>query len=571
MGRVSRRATIAELNEKGFVSKTRESKVYKVGIYARLSIEDKSTETINTQVYFIKKYIEEQPHLNLVDVFTDNGFSGTDFQRPGFDSLMKAVRNGEINCIVVKDFSRFGRNYLETGSYLENIFPFIGVRFISINDGYDSNNPMDGNTKLSISIKNLTNEQFARDISKKIKSTYRTKQANGEFLGTFAPYGYAKSREDKHRLVVDDEAAKVVLYIFEQRATGMSYYKIADDLNIKRIDSPMVYRVRKGLLEPTEKRLKVIWNPSQVRKILQDEVYIGHIVQGKTSKSKFAGNKWIYHSREDWIVVKNMHEPIIPMDLWEKVQQIFEETHQTYAINFGKYSKGYKRSENILTKKIFCGDCGKPITRSSKYYANGERYFQYDCTHKNKDGKLCPSKHMLETKLYELIYKSIRLQIDLCVEYKKHIEKLENQEDVSLTTTSLNKKLTDIANAIKCKIQRKTLLYDDYAEGNINREDYIMISRQYEREIEELSDKRLIIEETLENRRSMFANRNGWMKAFDKFRRSKKLSKEMVDTLIKRITIVTRGSIEIEFNFQDEFKQLLQNMDNLQTEVKKYE
>lgn len=200
MGRISRRNQIAELNETGSVSTKTAFTIYRTAVYARLSVEDIKTnsDSIATQVFFIKKYIEERPELSYAYTFTDNGFTGTNFQRPGFEEMMCKIREGEINCVIVKDLSRLGRNYIEAGTYIENIFPFLGVRFISINDNYDSINPMDSNKYFSLSIKNLSNEFVARDISRKVQSVFNTKQKNGEFIGSYAAHGYMKSPEDKH-------------------------------------------------------------------------------------------------------------------------------------------------------------------------------------------------------------------------------------------------------------------------------------------------------------------------------------------------------------------------------------
>lgn len=575
MARASRRTQIAELNTNGFISQEIVTKVYNTAIYARLSVEDtrpgKSGDTLNTQIYFIKKYLEDKPYLNHILTFSDNGFSGTSFDRPGFEALMDAVRNGEVNCIVVKDFSRFGRNYIETGSYIENVFPFMGVRFISINDDYDSDNPADRNNHFSKSIKHLCNEQVARDISKKVNSTFKTKRENGEFIGTYAPHGYLKSPEDKHKLIIDPETAPVILRIFEMRASGMTYGGIADTLNIEGIESPVAYRIRKGISREKLPQNGGIWIPTHIRNILRNQVYIGNMVQGKTACSKFNGNKVIYRDESDWIIVKNTHEAIIPMDLWDKIVEIFEQTQAAYDMNNGKFAKKYKPSENWLKGKMFCGDCGYAINRAPKYYADGKRYYQYSCSHKDRYGKACPSKLMLEPKLYELMYKSIRTQMNLCVDYQAVVSKLERQERTIRLAESLNNERKKLIAEKSSKVKRKTLLYDDYVEQNISRDDYCLLSAKYDEEIEILTQKISEVESTIANKEVMLSKDNDWITAFDKFRRQRKLSKEMVDLLIKKVIFIDKDTIEIEFNFKDQYEELIRGIAELQKEVADYE
>ena len=569
MGRISRRNQIAELNETGSVSTKTAFTIYRTAVYARLSVEDIKTnsDSIATQVFFIKKYIEERPELSYAYTFTDNGFTGTNFQRPGFEEMMCKIREGEINCVIVKDLSRLGRNYIEAGTYIENIFPFLGVRFISINDNYDSINPMDSNKYFSLSIKNLSNEFVARDISRKVQSVFNTKQKNGEFIGSYAAHGYMKSPEDKHKLIVDPETAPVIVRIFNMRAEGLSYRKIADILNVEGIESPGAYKIRKGLMKQKYNNEKPLWNYTRICEILKNPIYIGNLAQKKFSRSKLDGGPLVKHKKEEWIVVENTHEPIISMDVWKKVQKMFEETKKYYDENFGKYSKGKKLTENIFKRKIVCGECGYAIIRSCQYRKNGKPYYLYYCNHKNKDGQYCSSKMMFETKLFDAVYKAVRLQMNLCMDYKKIIADLETKSDIANYSNSLNSQREKLIAEKGSILSKKALLYDEYADGIISKEDYLMISSKYDDEVEMLSIQISAMEKQISNRRVMLSRENDWIVAFDKFRSKRKLSKDMVDALIKRIIIKSKTEIEVEFYYRDEFEMLVNGLKKIKEEV----
>lgn len=312
MARKSRRQQIAEINKTGFVHIQAEISTYRTAVYARLSVEDTKTgsgDTLSTQVYFIKKYLEDKPYLKLSGIWTDNGFTGTNFDRPGFEALMGKVKDGEIDCIVVKDLSRFGRNYLETGKYIEHLLPFLGVRFIAINDGYDSNDVTDSNIKLSMAIKSLINEQYAHDISQKTNSALKAKMLCGEPVAAYAPYGYFKDPGDNNRFVIDKDTAPVVRRIFELYANGKSANAIAAILDRERIETPSAYKERLGIARHRSGTSCQCWNASYIRKMLKDPVYIGCMAQGRTVTCKF-GESWSANDRESWICVENTHEAI---------------------------------------------------------------------------------------------------------------------------------------------------------------------------------------------------------------------------------------------------------------------
>lgn len=304
---------------------------YRAAGYARLSVEDSGrpgAETIEAQKQMISDYIESSTDTELLTIYCDNGETGTDFHRPGFEAMMKAVGTGSVNCIVVKDLSRFGRNYIETGNYIERIFPLFGLRFISINDCYDTLTADPGVGEYIVPLKNIINETYSRDISRKTSSALQTKQQKGEFLGTWAPYGYSRSKEDKHYLVPNPETAPVVQRIFRMRMEGASYRDIAEAMNAEGICSPSRYLWETGLCR-NPSYARSIWKPNTVRSILYRQVYLGHMIQGVKRRSFFAGERLRCLPKENQTIVRNTHAPIINADDFAAVQTMAKDGQRT--------------------------------------------------------------------------------------------------------------------------------------------------------------------------------------------------------------------------------------------------
>lgn len=301
-------------------------KIYRAGGYARLSVEDggnREADTMKNQEEIILKYIEAQPDMKFMGMYCDNGQTGTNFARPRFERLLQEVREGKINCIVVKDLSRFGRNYLETGNYLERIFPFLGVRFVAITDGYDTAKEGGTDDTFTVPLKNIVNEAYSRDISKKIGSALKSKQQRGEFIGTWAAYGYKKCEENPRRIEPDPETAPVVREIFGQRLLGASYGQIAEELNRQEIPSPARYHYLKGDSK-AQRSAGAVWKTSTIKNILSNELYLGHMVQGRRRSSFYEGKKQQRLPAEEWVIVRNTHAPLVTEKEFQKAQKLAE-------------------------------------------------------------------------------------------------------------------------------------------------------------------------------------------------------------------------------------------------------
>ncbi|MBR1444319.1 MAG: recombinase family protein [Firmicutes bacterium] len=299
----------------------KKEKVFGCGIYARLSVENSGREesdTIENQIEIIRRYIAGRKYLKEVKLYVDNGRSGTNFDRDAFEEMMRDAEKKKIECIIVKDLSRLGRNFIQTGEYIERIFPKMSVRFIAVCDGYDSfENDEAG---LEIAFKNLINDHYARDISVKITSALEIKQKNGEYIGGNPPYGYLISKEDRHRLVIDKECENIVQKIFRFRADGMSYSQIAKRLNDDGVLSPSAYRYSRGMIK-SERAKNIKWCERTIGVIISNPVYVGDMVQRKSRRENYARGKRIVTKESERFTVRGTHKGIIERELFEEVNK----------------------------------------------------------------------------------------------------------------------------------------------------------------------------------------------------------------------------------------------------------
>ncbi|MCI8276073.1 MAG: recombinase family protein [Lachnospiraceae bacterium] len=323
MARKSRKPSALGITEAPTQEKT-ELKLYRTAVYARLSVEDSGKtdcDTIENQLSLVRSYVEDKPYLRLTAEYIDNGVSGTRFDRPEFMRMVADMRAGEIDCIVVKDLSRFGRNYLEAGDYLEKIFPFFGIRFIAVTDGYDSMNAGVTDGGLIVPLKNLINEAYAKDLSKKISIALEVKQRQGKFIGSLAAYGYKKSPKDKNQLIVDREVSHIVKRIFKCKAQGIGNASIARMLNEEGIASPMRYKYEKGLTK-NGRYANSLWRAGTITVMIVNPVYVGDMEQGIQKGVMYKGMQRHTLQKSERIYVAGTHEPIVSRELFNKVQEL---------------------------------------------------------------------------------------------------------------------------------------------------------------------------------------------------------------------------------------------------------
>ena len=533
--------------------------IYQTVGYARLSVAEtrdrKDGEALQNQKALLRDYIQKKTDLRLVDICEDNGQTGTNFQRAGFERMMELIRSGKANCIVVKDLSRFGRDHIEAGNFLENVFPYIGVRFISIGDGYDS---ADATTTdcLMVALKNLGNQIYSMDISRKSGSVLREKIRRGEFIGAYAAYGYIKDPDDRHHIVIDPEAAGVVREIFRRKLEGASNVAIVRWLNEANIPSPCCYRHQKGIL--VDKRFAQLkpWTATTVKKILSCQTYIGDMVQGRRRSEFYAGKADRALPREDWCVVEGTHEPIVSREDFAAVQAILGEAQSQYRSRLGKYDH-LGKSENILKGLVFCGDCGKPMVRYKQVSHGKSVTYHYMCPNYAAllDRSGCSYKFLHEDVLMDALTEMISAEIRQTVDAAKLVQRLSmanrvQAENLSLELKRLNSELARAETA-------KKRAMEDYLCGLFSSEDYERLKNACVGETERLKGRMSALQTDYTTQTETLTQNNPWLRAFGGIDLSGGLTGPLAHSLIQRVTVYENDRINVTLRYHDEKERLL--------------
>lgn len=531
-------------------------KVYKTGAYIRLSVEDSGkpgADAIEAQKELVLGYIDAQTDMQFCGLYCDNGRTGTNFQRPEFDRLMEDIRAGKINCIVVKDLSRFGRNYKETGNYLERIFPYLDVRFVAVNDSFDTASKGQ-NEGYIVPLTNILNETYSRDISRKVSTAIKAMELQGHFHGPAAPYGYEKSPENHNKLIINPETAPVVQSIFKMRIGGMGYRRIACALNGNGVLAPGAYLYKLGFSQKETYR-DALWTTWNIKTILNNEVYLGHLVQGKrTQQSYKQARKDRYAPPEEWRVVRDTHEPLVSEEMFAEAQRMAEQSKADYQAMTGKVDE--LKTPNLFKKILRCGECGKAMCRRHVYNrtANGRvYYYSYKCTTNVKMPSACTPKNLKEADLLEVV----RVQI------QKHLTAVARLEECVLRECAAvsAKKHIDIDRQIqqarKARSRSKNFLeglYQNLAEGVISREEYVSMKAHYreqcagfDRQMAELEAERRSLER--------YGPQNSMFKVCRDYQGAE-LSEELVRALIASIDVYDDSRLEIKLIYQDEFAEV---------------
>lgn len=534
----------------------KETIIYNAVNYLRLSKEDgdkTESDSISNQRELITNFVKSMPEIRLCSERIDDGFSGVDFNRPAFNLMIEDVKAGRINCIIVKDLSRFGRNYIEAGRYIERIFPFLGVRFIAINDGYDSARERTQSDEIIIPFKNLINDAYCRDISIKIRSQLDIKRKKGEFIGSFAVYGYLKSEENKNRLVIDPYAAKIVKDIFAWKLEGLSQQGIADRLNEISEPSPMEYKRLSGLNFATSFQVKPTakWTAVAVGRILKNPIYAGHLVQGKESTPNYKIKQRVLKPEDKWIRVENTHEPIIPQDVFDTVNRVLAQDTRIAPDEETVYP---------FSGLIFCADCKSGMVRKI-VPAGGKRYAYYYCS-KNKAGDGCTTHCISEKILEKAILQALQNHIASILDTQHilhYIDTLPMQkEEIQKIDTRLMMKQEEIEKYKNLKVS----IYEDLKSGVIDTEEY--------REFKEIYGKKCTEAEQaagrLEQDRNTILSGKGansiWVETFKKNRNITELSRKVVVSLIEWIHVYSGRRVEIRFRYQYEYERALHFAEN---------
>ena len=557
MGRVSKRKTTL-LKQ----TSLHEKKYYKVGIYARLSSNnnEKKNESVEVQIQMAKKFVEDfngkqnEERMDIVECYIDLGKTGSHFNREGFRKLMQDIRLGDINCVIVKDLSRFGRNYLEAGDYVEKIFPFLGVRFIAIADGYDTGKKENEEKQMVSEIKNLINDMYAKDFSKKARIHLKQQREEGGYTGGPPPYGYLSQWEGKKRKLVPDKySSPIVQLIYKLFIEKESYIGVTNELNKRRINPPVVYKKKGEVYYSGNDSDYKGWDKSSVKRILQNQTYIGMLVQGKTSIMARNEKNRRYKPKEEWVIREAVHEALIEEETFQMVQKI-RDTLQKRTVYLNRPTDGYIVKENIFEKILYCGICGKKMSRrsNSKTYKSGEktRLDSYFCLNGGQTKVFgCPKSNSISKReLIDILLPFIRIEFAVYLKEAKYYEDYgkkiiaDQRKEYRHKRRELEKKWTQ-------SLEKEGNLYMDYYEGRIPQKDYITYKIEMETRRLELKKQKEKQEAEIKNIEKMSGKYLAAIGSLLGLKTEKEITKEMIETFIEKIYVYPEKRIEIIFTF----------------------
>lgn len=499
--------------------------------YLRLSREDgdkAESDSIANQRKLLEQYLSAHPELHLEEFYQDDGYTGTNFDRPAFRRMEADVEAGKINCVLVKDLSRFGRDYIEMGRYLERVFPTQGVRFIAVNDHVDS---QQGRYDMLLPMKNIFNTQYARDISDKVRSAIRTKQQRGEFVGAFPSYGYQKDPANHNHLVIDPAAAQVVRRIFDLFEQGWGKIKIAKQLNAEGIPSPSEYKRILGERYHNGRKIEqtTYWTYATVHRILQNQMYAGNMEQGRSCRPLMHG-KAVQMERSEWTVVQGTHDAIIGAEQWERVQSLLRK--RTRQLSF-------EQNQSPFAGFLRCGDCGRAMVKTRS--AGG---IYYSCGSYKRYGPTVCTKHSISHAVLEQIVLNDLNQIIASVQDLQALAE-EAKQKFPRGRTGERERLE----AGRERLYRlKKSAYEDYRDGLLRREDFLRYQSDYERQEQELSAQLRQLEESQEADLLL----HPWVQSLLQHGRLTSLDRVTVAETVKQILIFEDGKIEITYTFSNE-------------------
>lgn len=504
---------------------------YTAALYCRLSQDDGQVGescSIQTQKALLTSYAKANGY-EIFDCFSDDGFSGTNFERPEFKRMIKAIDSGKVNMVIVKDLSRFGREYAQMGLYIEHYFEEKAVRFIAIGENIDTLNGVDN---ILMPITNVINSMYARDCSRKTKVGHRTRAMEGKYLGSRAPFGYLKDPNDRHHLVVDPEAAEIVKEIFKMFSEGIGYVRMTKVLRERNILNPQAYfnRNNPNFYKSDYWRQPFDWHATSIRSIISNPVYLGHIVFGRTKTKGFYDKTRVKTGEEDWILVENMHEPIVTQKTWDTVQKLMQsKRRETIAKEEIQYFAGL----------VKCSDCGSSLNVS--YDKRKGKYTGFSCwVYKNYGKQRCTSHAIGWKTLNQLVLEDIQRNAQIAKKAsQKYMDSLiamkteKQKKEVSKyrrELTSTEKRLSELN-----KILNK--LYEDNALGRISDERYATMSKGYENEQVELQERSKFLVYEIEKADEIFTNAENFVKLIECYTDVKELNAKILNELIDRIVV----------------------------------
>lgn len=525
-------------------------KVWRAALYIRLSVEfnGKRGDSLETQRQIMEAYVTLCPDIEVAEIYIDNGISGQTFERAAFQHLLNDIEAGKIDCVVVKDLSRLGRNTIDTGYYIEKYFPLHQVRFIAVNDQYDSEDGENSANHMIVPLKNMINEAYAADISRKVAAQQRQAMRDGEFVGSRPPYGYRKDPDNCHHLLVNEDTAPTVRQIFQWAAEGVALNDMVKRLNEAKVPTPGHYLASVGLI--TNQRLMGSgkWQTWTVGKILEAEVYTGDMVQGK---SRTVGRKQVPTAPMDWIVVRDTHEALVSREMFELVQAVRQNAAVKYTVT---EKKPY--TENILQGRVFCGCCGKNLHRQNSHGC----YF-YRCITNDRLGKgTCPGdiRYLKEADLFETILTVIRQKAGAVMGSGLYLKRQDSK--IAAKKAAVEREIGQLRGETEKNQALLKGLYENFVTGILTRAEYLELKEDYSGKVRTAVER---VRELQARQSELEALVKDCASLADKLAAAEKdkvLTARLVEQVIERVTVSGPGDVAIQFRFEDSFLRLARSL-----------
>lgn len=530
--------------------------MWKAAIYIRLSKDDgdkQESNSVTNQREILKEHLKLHPDIELYDIYVDDGWSGTNFDRPDFIRMMEDIYSGKVNCVIVKDLSRFCRNASEGGQYLDNIFVRYRIRFIAINNGIDtaSNNMNAATQCISVGVTNVINESVAATTSVNVRGTLNVNRQQGKFIGSFATYGYKKDPNDHHKLIIDEDSAPVVRMIFEKYLSGVSIIGIAKELNEMGIPNPSTYKKMKGYnyRHPIGASNDGLWPDSSVRMILKNEMYIGNMVQGKNTTVSYKIKQCRAIPKDEWIIVKGTHDPIIDEETFRKAQSIFNRNTRAAPDN---------KKLHLFAGFVRCADCKRVMCRKTNKHSYGT-YRYYRCSTARKMNKGACTNHSIRAdKMEQAVLVLLQTTVNTAIEFDELLKKINSSSGRKKESSHLQHTLkTQQSEREKC-MRAMVDLYPDWKSGILSQEEYLSIKSSLQQKVASLDAMISNLEKSVKEYADGITSENEFISHFMKFKNITHLTRPMLIELVENIFVHEGGKIEIELKYQDAYEQVVQ-------------
>lgn len=533
--------------------------LWKAALYIRLSRDDgdkAESNSITSQKEILKEWLKLHPDIELYDFYIDDGWSGTDFDRPGFQQMMDDIYAAKVNCVIVKDLSRFCRNASEGGRYLDDIFVRLRIRFIALNNGLDTiSGNMNAATQLiSVGVTNVINESVAATTSVNVRGTLNMNRKQGKFIGSFPTYGYLKAPDDHHKLIVDEETAPVVRLIFDKFISGTSIVGIAKELNAMGIPNPSAYKRLKGYnyRHPAGDKNDGLWPDSSVRRILKNEMYIGNMVQGRNTTVSYKIHQCRAVPKEEWIKVTGTHQAIIDPEIFRMAQSLM-----------GRHIRKppEQNQVHLLAGFVRCAKCGRMMSRKTNRHSYGTYHYYRCVTNVRMKSGGCTRGSIRVDRIEDAVLTLLQKTVTACVEYEKLLEQINHSRHRKTESDRLQRLLQQQkAEREKC-MRAMADLYPDWKCGILTRQEFVSIKANLSEKLERLDSSIQNLEDTAKQYESGVNNENRFLTNFRKYGTVTELTRPMLLELVKEIRVYDENRIEIELNFRDEYARLLEYLE----------